>query len=41
MQALANVLNLLLEGLLFIAYACAMGGLVWSLLLSDPGGMTR
>jgi copper resistance protein D len=33
MQALANVLNTLLEGLLFIAYACAMGGLVWSLLL--------
>jgi copper resistance protein D len=38
MQALANGLNLLLEGLLFIAYACAMGGLVWSLLLLRPWG---
>jgi len=38
MQALANVLNLLLEGLLFIAYACAMGGVVWSLLLLRPWG---
>jgi copper resistance protein D len=36
MQALANVLNTLLEGLLAIAYACAMGGLVWSLLLLIP-----
>ena len=33
MQALATVLNTLLEGLLCIAYACAMGGLVWSLFL--------
>ena len=36
MQALANVLNTLLEGLLVIAHACAMGGLVWSLLLLRP-----
>lgn len=36
MQALANVLNTLLEGLLLVAYACAMGGLVWSLLLLKP-----
>ena len=33
MQALANMLNTLLEGLLLIAYACAMGGLMWSVLL--------
>jgi putative copper resistance protein D len=38
MQALANLLNLLLQGLFFIAYACAMGGLVWSLLLLRPWG---
>ena len=36
MQAFANVLNTLLEGLLLIAYACTMGGLVWSLLLLKP-----
>jgi copper resistance protein D len=36
MQALANVLNPFLEGLLLFAYACAMGGLVWSLLLLKP-----
>jgi len=33
MHALANMLNTLLEGLLLIAYACAMGGLVWRVLL--------
>jgi copper resistance protein D len=38
MQTLANVLTLLLQGLLFVAYACAMGGLVWSLLLLRPWG---
>jgi copper resistance protein D len=38
MQALANVFNTLLEGLLLIAYACAMGGLAWSLLLFRDGG---
>ncbi len=36
MQALANMLNTLLEDLLLITYACAMGGLVWSLLLLKP-----
>jgi hypothetical protein len=36
MPALANVLNTLLEGLLLIACACAVGGLVWSLLLLKP-----
>jgi copper resistance protein D len=38
MQALANFLNTLLEGALFIAYACAMGGLAWGLLLGGPWG---
>jgi copper resistance protein D len=33
MQALANMLNTLLEDLLLITYAYTMGGLVWSLLL--------
>ena len=36
MQALANMLNTLLEDLILITYACAMGGLVWSLLLLKP-----
>ena len=36
MQALANMLDTLLENLLLITYACAMGGLVWSLLLLKP-----
>ena len=36
MQALANMLDMLLENLLLITYACAMGGLVWSLLLLKP-----
>jgi hypothetical protein len=38
MPALANVVNLLVQGLLFVAYACAMGGLVWTLLLLRPWG---
>jgi copper resistance protein D len=38
MLALANILSLLLDRLLFVAYACAMGGLVWSLLLCRPWG---
>ena len=33
MLALTNFLSMLLENLLFIAYACVMGGLTWSLLL--------
>ena len=36
MQALANMLDMLLENVLLITYACAMGGLVWSLLLLKP-----
>jgi copper resistance protein D len=36
MQALANMLNTLLEDLILITYACAMGGLVWSLLFLRP-----
>lgn len=33
MQALANFLDLLLKNLLLIAQACALGGLVWTLVL--------
>ena len=36
MQALANMLNTFLEDLLLITYACAIGGLVWSVLLLKP-----
>ncbi|HSF33870.1 MAG TPA: CopD family protein [Candidatus Tectomicrobia bacterium] len=39
MPALANFLTLLLDRLLFVAYACAAGGLVWSLLLCRPWGL--
>jgi putative copper resistance protein D len=39
MSALANFLNMLLENLLLIAYACAMGGLAWSLLLLRSWGL--
>src|SRR5215475_3681529 len=38
MQSLADSLNLLLQGLLFVAYAGTMGGLVWSLHLLGPWG---
>jgi hypothetical protein len=36
MPVLANLLNLMLQGLLFVAYACVMGGLVSSLLIHRP-----
>ena len=36
MQAPATMLNMFIENLLLITYACAMGGLVWSLLLLKP-----
>ncbi len=36
MHASANMLDMLLENLLLLTYACAMGGLVWSLLLLKP-----
>ena len=36
MQAPATMLNMFLENLILITYACAMGGLVWSLLLLKP-----
>ena len=36
MQALANMLDMFLKNLLLITYACAMGGMVWSLLLLKP-----
>ena|SRR5215475_11190024 len=36
MQALANILNTLLDDLLLITYVCAVGGLVWSLLPLKP-----
>jgi putative copper resistance protein D len=36
MQALATMLDTLLENLLLLTYACTMGGLVWSLLLLKP-----
>jgi putative copper resistance protein D len=38
MQALANFLSMLLDVLLFVAYAGTMGGLVWSLQLGGPWG---
>jgi copper resistance protein D len=36
MPALANMVNTLLDNLLLLIFACAMGGLVWSLLLLRP-----
>jgi putative copper resistance protein D len=36
MHALANMFDTLLENLLFITYACTMGGLVWSLRILKP-----
>jgi putative copper resistance protein D len=36
MQAPANMINTLLDDLLLLTFACAMGGLVWSLLLLKP-----
>jgi copper resistance protein D len=36
MPALANMINMLLDNLLLLTFACTMGGLVWSLLLLKP-----
>jgi hypothetical protein len=36
MQAPATMLNMFLENLILITYACTLGGLVWSLLLLVP-----
>ena len=36
MPALANMINTLLDNLILLTFACAMGGLAWSLLLLKP-----
>jgi putative copper resistance protein D len=41
MQALANMINTLLDGLLLLTFAGVMGGLAWSLLLVKPWGRNQ